>query len=161
MPNNVRHGLHSRTQVSPFSPTGTEPFPCKAVKASSRHVAKATKGILASFGKHQASYLVAGARSAPHRSLRLGSGRFKGTSGSADSRSKDLRLGKNDHDVRSRVGGGPPPRLKLHAKHSVLRKISTALRVRIELSMDEFGPYIVIDDVTSAEILIIAQIFED
>ncbi|MEP4986172.1 MAG: hypothetical protein ABJV68_00500 [Paracoccaceae bacterium] len=67
----------------------------------------------------------------------------------------------NDHDVRSRIAGGPPPRLKLHAKHSVLRKISTALRVRIELSMDEFGPYIVIDDVTPAEILIIAQIFED
>jgi len=27
--------------------------------------------------------------------------------------------------------------------------------------MDELGPYIVIDDVTSAEILMIAQIFED
>ena len=157
----VRQGLHSRTQASPFNPTGTEPFPCKAVKASSRHVAKATKGILASCGQHQASYLVAGARSAPHRSLRLGSGRLKATSGSAYSRSENLRLGMNDHDVRSRVAGGPPPRLKLHAKHSVLRKISTALRVRIELSMDEFGPYIVIGDVTPAEILIIAQIFED
>lgn len=161
MPLNVRRGSHSRTQASPFNPTGTEPFPCLAAKASPCYVAKATKGFLASLGQHQASYVVAGARSAPRRSPRLGSGRFKCTSGSAGSSSKDIRLGKNEHDVRSRVGGGPPARLKLHAKHSVLRKISTALRVRIDPSMDKFGPYIVIDDVTSAEILIIAQIFED
>ncbi len=161
MPLNVRRGSHSRTQASPFNPTGTEPFPYKAGKASSRSFARATKGILADFGQHQDSYLLAGARSAPHRSLSVGSGRFKGTSESTGSSPKDLGPMKNEHDVRSRVDGGPPARLKLHAKHSVLRKISTALRVRIDPSMDEFGPYIVIDDVTSAEILIIAQIFED
>lgn len=53
---------------------------------------------------------------------------------------------------------GRPARLKLHATHSVLRKISIALRVRIGPSMDEHEPYIIIDDVTPEEVLIIAEI---
>ena len=64
-------------------------------------------------------------------------------------------------NVRDEAGGGQPARLQLYARHSVLRKISTALRVRISPSMDRLGPYIVVDDVTSAEVLIVAQILED
>ena len=160
MPFNVSRGMRSRNQVSPLTSAEAEPCPCKVVEASSRHVAKTLKGIPIFLGGHQISHLEPVARSAPHKRLRLASGGFKSSSEFAGSGSEDHRPGKLEYDVRNRAGGGPPARLKLHAKHSVLRKILKALRVRINPSMDKLGPYIVIDDVTSAEILTIAQIFE-
>jgi len=57
--------------------------------------------------------------------------------------------------------GGRSARLKLHASHSVLRKISIALRVRISPSMDIHGPYIIIDDVTPEEVMVIARVLGD
>ena len=161
MPFNVSRGLRSPAQVSPLTPVQAEPCSCRVVETSSRHVAKTFKGVPVHVGEHQISQLEAVARSAPRKRLRLASGGLKSFSESAGSGPEDHRLGKLEHDVRNRAGGGLPARLKLHAKHLVLRKISTTLRVRINPSMDEFGPYIVIDDVTSAEILIIAQIFKD
>lgn len=70
------------------------------------------------------------------------------------------RVEKPEDNASGQKGSGPPTVLKLHASHTVLKKISTALRVRIELSMDELGPYVVIDGVTSAEVLVISQILE-
>ena len=70
------------------------------------------------------------------------------------------RVEKTEDNASGRKRSGPPAVLKLHASHTVLKKISTALRVRIELSMDKLGPYVVIDDVTSAEMLVISQILE-
>lgn len=160
MPYNVSRGLRSRTQVSP-TPVHAEPCSCKVVETSSRHVAEAFEGIPGFLEEQRNSHLEGVARSAPRKRLRLASSRLESFSETAGSGSEDHGAGKPEHDVRNRAGSGPPARLKLHAKHSVLRKISTALRVRINPSMDELGPYIVIDDVTSAEMLIIAQIFED
>jgi len=159
MPYNVSRGLRSRSQVSP-TPVHAEPCSCKVVETSSRHVAEAFEGIPGYLEEQRKFHLEGVARSAPRKRLRLASSGFERVSESGDSGSDDHRLGRPEHDVRNRAGGGPPARLKLHAKHSVLRKISTALRVRINPSMDKLGPYIVIDDVTSAEILIIAQLFE-
>lgn len=56
--------------------------------------------------------------------------------------------------------GDMPSRLTLHGPHAVLRKISRALRVRIDPGLDVHGPYVVIDDVTPAEVAIIAQILD-
>jgi len=70
------------------------------------------------------------------------------------------RVEKPEDNASGQKRTGPPTVLKLHASHTVLKKISTALRVRIELSMDKFGPYVVIDGVTSAEVLVISQILE-
>jgi hypothetical protein len=64
---------------------------------------------------------------------------------------------------RNTPGGGQdgmPSRLTLHGPHSVLRKVSKALRVRINPSLNKKGPYIVIEEVTSKEVTIIAQILE-
>lgn len=66
-------------------------------------------------------------------------------------------MATRDDDLSRRL----PARLKLHARHSVLRKMSTALRVRISPSMDIHGSYIVIDDVTPEEVSVIAQILGD
>lgn len=63
--------------------------------------------------------------------------------------------------VSHKVGGGTPSHLTLHGPHSVLRKISRALRVRIDPGSDIHGPYVAIDDVTPAEVMIIAEILED
>ncbi|MFG6581447.1 hypothetical protein ACGYK1_18850 [Sulfitobacter sp. 1A13191] len=70
------------------------------------------------------------------------------------------RVEKSEDNASGQIRSAPPTVLKLHASHTVLKKISTALRVRIELSMDKLGPYVVIDDVTSAEVLVISQILE-
>lgn len=56
--------------------------------------------------------------------------------------------------------GDMPSRLTLHGTHAVLRKISRALRVRIDPGLDIHGPYVVIDDVTPDEVMIIAEILE-
>ena len=161
MPFNVSRELSSRTQVATLNPAEADLYPCQVVEALSRHVAGAFKGIPGSIEERQTPHVEVVARSALRKRLRLASGGFKRLSESAGSGSENHRPRKLEHDVRNRAGGGLPARLKLHAKHLVLRKISTTLRVRINPSMDEFGPYIVIDDVTSAEILIIAQIFKD
>ncbi|MEM5544981.1 hypothetical protein WNY61_19815 [Sulfitobacter sp. AS92] len=161
MPFNVSRGTRSQTQDSPLTPDKSKPCPCSVVEALSRHVAGAFTDIPGSMEERQTPHVEVVARSAPHKRLRLASGGFKSSSEFAGSGSEDYRPGKLEYDVRNRAGDGPPARLKLHAKHLVLRKISKALRVRINPSMDELGPYIVIDNVTSAEILIIAQIFED
>lgn len=161
MPFNVSGGMLSRTQVSPHTPAEAEPCPCKVVKASSRHVAKTSKGNSVFLEEHLTPHLMSVARSVPRKGLTWASGGLEILSEFAGSGSEDHRPEKLEHEVRNRAGGGLPARLKLHAKHSVLRKISKALRVRINPSMDKLGPYIVIDDVTSAEILIIAQIFEN
>jgi hypothetical protein len=79
---------------------------------------------------------------------------------SEGARSKMSRAAKLEDNASGQTSSGPPTLLKLHASHTVLKKISTALRVRIDPSMDKLGPYIVINDVTSAEVLVIAQIFE-
>lgn len=68
------------------------------------------------------------------------------------------RAAKPEDNASEQKSSGPPTVLKLHASHTVLKKISTALRVRIDPSMDKLGPYVVIDDVTSAEVLVISQI---
>lgn len=159
MPFNVHRGMRSRTQ--PLTSAEAEPCPCKVVESSPRRVVKALKGIPILLGGYQISHLEPVARLAPRKRLRLASGGFKSSSEFAGSGSEDHRPRKLKYDVRSRACGGPPARLKLYAKHSVLRKISKTLRVRINPSMDTLGPYIVIDDVTSAEILTIAQIFEN
>lgn len=70
------------------------------------------------------------------------------------------RVEKPEDNASGRKRSDPPTVLKLHASHTVLKKISTALRVRIDLSMDKLGPYVVVDDVTSAEVLVISQILE-
>lgn len=75
--------------------------------------------------------------------------------------SKMSRAAKLEDNASGQTSSGPPTLLKLHASHTVLKKISTALRVRIDPSMDKLGPFIVIDNVTSAEVLIIAQILEE
>lgn len=161
MPFSVSRELSSRTQVSTLNPAEADLYPCQVVEALSRHVAGAFKGIPGSMEERQTPHVEVVARSALRKRFRLASGGFKKLSESAGSGSENHRPRKLEHDVCNRVGGGLPARLKLHAKHLVLRKISTALRVRINPSMDERGPYIVIDDVTSAEMLIIAQIFDD
>ncbi len=161
MPFNFSRGMHSRTRASPLTPAEAEPCPCKVVEAAPRHVAKTLRGIPLFLQGHQISHLEPVAGSAPRKRLRLALGGFESFSEFAGSSSEDHRSGKLKHEDRNRAGGRLPARLKLHAKHSVLRKISTALRVRISPSMNVLGPYIVIDDVTSAEILIIAKIFED
>ena len=66
-----------------------------------------------------------------------------------------------DSNVSGKVNGGTPSRLTLHGPHSVLRKISRALRVRIDPGLDVHGPCVVIDDVTPAEVMFIAEILED
>ncbi len=161
MPFSVSRELSSRTQVSTLNPAEADLYPCQVVEALSRHVAGAFKGIPSSMKGRQTPHVEMVARSALRKRLRLASGGFKRFSESAGSGSENHRPRKLEHEVRNRAGGGLPARLKLHAKHLVLRKISTALRVRINPSVDELGPYVVIDDVTSAEILMIAQIFED
>ena len=57
--------------------------------------------------------------------------------------------------------GDIPSRLTLHGPHAVLRKISRALRVRIDPGLDVHGPYVVIENVTPAEVMIIAVILEN
>ena len=57
--------------------------------------------------------------------------------------------------------GDMPSRLTLHGPHAVLRKISRALRIRINPGLDIHGPYVVIDDVTPAEVMLIAEILND
>ncbi|MCF7779349.1 hypothetical protein GLP59_17215 [Sulfitobacter sp. M220] len=70
------------------------------------------------------------------------------------------RVEKPEDNASGLKRSGPPTVLKLHASYTVLKKISTALRVRIDPSMDELGEYIVVNDVTSAEVLVISQILE-
>jgi hypothetical protein len=164
MPYNISQGLRSRSRVATLIPADAGLFPYEVGEASSLHhscVAKTSKGIFASPGNQQISHLRALAPSAARKWLRLTSDGYKSVSGSMGGGSTNRRLGKLEHDVRGQTCGGLPARLKLHARHSVLRKVSTALRVRINPSMDELGPYVVIDDVSSAEVLIIAQILED
>lgn len=68
----------------------------------------------------------------------------------------------NSTDFKAPMGihCGAPLRLTLHGPHSVLRKVSKALRVRINPFIDEHGPYVVIEKVTPEEVMIIAQILD-
>jgi|3_EtaG_2_1085321.scaffolds.fasta_scaffold20190_2 hypothetical protein len=163
MPYNVRR-LRSRTQVSTFNRADAGSCPYDMVGTSSHHhgwVPRTSEGKSAFSEIHSITRLWAVGRSASRRWMRLVSDGFKSALGPVGIGSKNRRPAKFEHSVRGQASGGLPARLKLHARHSVLRKVSTALRVRINPSMDELGPYVVIDDVTSADVLIIAQILED
>lgn len=66
-----------------------------------------------------------------------------------------------DHKGPHRSSHRLTARLTVHASHTVLRKVSTVLRVRIDPGLVVHGPCVVIDDVTPAELMIVAQILED
>ncbi len=64
-------------------------------------------------------------------------------------------------ETRQGVGGNMPLHLTLHGLNLSLRKISKALQVRINPSLDLRGPNVAIHDLTPSDVLIIAQVLED
>lgn len=66
-----------------------------------------------------------------------------------------------NHNIPKAGQSGMPLRVTLHGPHSVLCKLSKALRVRINPSFNKQGPYIVVEEVTAREVMILAQILED
>ena len=71
------------------------------------------------------------------------------------------RLGSSSNEVKSEGVGSKMSRAAKLEDNASGQTSSGPPRVRIDPSMDKLGPFVVIDDVTSAEVLIIAQILEE